>query len=423
MMKILVISQPAWSNENNSGNTLSNVFKGFDAEFANIYFSEGLPNNDICKLYFQVTDYQILQHFLKRKPVGRAVAKLDAVESSGEAFESSAKKHKNAFLLLMRELLWKMAKIETDEMMQFIKHFNPDVIYAPSYGNLHMQRIVSNIHRMTGLPVISLISDDLYHYHAEDRSLFGWINKTMLRKSMHKTFSIYSLIYTMTDEQRTEYEGIFHVSMKIMRKNAAAAYKTHSFKSPYHMIYAGGLYLGRLKTIEMIAEEISKMNSDKSTVIFDIYSNTALTSEERTRLQTNNGVSMHSSVPYDELIQKYRESDIALHAESFESRYSDYTRLSFSTKIVDCLQSGAAVLAVGPKNNAGITYLEREKAAVCCTDANDIGSSMKALIDDLPYWQRQAELCIQRNHNPAVNKQQMELDFHNVINSSKRSAQ
>lgn len=423
MMKILVISQPAWSNENNSGNTLSNVFAGFDAEFANIYFSEGIPNNSICNKYFQVTDYQLLQHLLKRKPVGRIIKKIDEVGINGVIFEKSAKKHKNAFLLLMREILWEITRIDTDEMKNFISAFKPDVIYAPSYGNLHMQRIVRNIHYKTGLPVVSLISDDLYNYHKEDKSLFGWINKTMLRKSMHRTFAIYSLIYTMTLEQKNEYEAIFHVPMKIMRKNAVVEYKAHPFISPYHMIYAGGLYLGRLQTIEKVAEALTEINKDKIAVLLDIYTNTALTEEDRSHLLKNECVAIHDSISYSELLMKYQESDIALHTESFDPMFSDYTRLSFSTKIVDCLQSGTAVLAIGPRNNAGVAYLEREKAAVCCTDIDTIETSIRSIIKDLPYWQKQAKLCILKNHNAAVNTQLMEQDFHNVIDSSKRNRQ
>ena len=47
-LRILVISEPAWAEENNTGNTLSNFFTGFPAEFANIYFRPGMPHNSLC---------------------------------------------------------------------------------------------------------------------------------------------------------------------------------------------------------------------------------------------------------------------------------------------------------------------------------------------------------------------------------------
>ena len=60
MMKVLIISQELWSENNNGGNVLSNLFSGFDAEFAQIYCSPGTPNNKICKRYFQITDSMIV---------------------------------------------------------------------------------------------------------------------------------------------------------------------------------------------------------------------------------------------------------------------------------------------------------------------------------------------------------------------------
>ena len=54
-MRILVITRNAWDDTNSIGNTMSNLFSNWDdVEFANIYFRSALPNNDICKKYYQI---------------------------------------------------------------------------------------------------------------------------------------------------------------------------------------------------------------------------------------------------------------------------------------------------------------------------------------------------------------------------------
>ena len=70
-MKILIISMETWKNDTNGGNVLSNIFKGFKAEFAQIYCSTGYPDNNICKNYFQITDAMAIQNILHRTPMGR----------------------------------------------------------------------------------------------------------------------------------------------------------------------------------------------------------------------------------------------------------------------------------------------------------------------------------------------------------------
>ena len=62
-----------WKNDTNGGNVLSNIFKGFEAEFAQIYCSTGYPDNNICKKYFQITDAMAIQNILHRTPMGRKI--------------------------------------------------------------------------------------------------------------------------------------------------------------------------------------------------------------------------------------------------------------------------------------------------------------------------------------------------------------
>ena len=60
-MNILVISYEAWRETNNGGNVLSNIFSAFPNEnIAQIYCSGELPENGICKKYFQISDSMLL---------------------------------------------------------------------------------------------------------------------------------------------------------------------------------------------------------------------------------------------------------------------------------------------------------------------------------------------------------------------------
>ena len=77
-----------------------------------------------------------------------------------------------------------------------------------------------------------------------------------------------------------------------------------------------------------------------------------------------------------------KEADIVLHVESFEPQNIKIVRLSYSTKISDCLESGSMMLVVGP---SGIASVEEAKCidGVVVIDKEDlIEKNIRSVIAD-----------------------------------------
>lgn len=75
-MKILLITHEEWNDYVYGNGVLTNWFTGFDAEFAQIYLSPGLPNNTICKKYFHISDAQMVNSIVGREKVGRTDSRI-----------------------------------------------------------------------------------------------------------------------------------------------------------------------------------------------------------------------------------------------------------------------------------------------------------------------------------------------------------
>lgn len=60
---------------------------------------------------------------------------------------------------------------------------------------------------------------------------------------------------------------------------------------------------------------------------------------------------------YEKMKKLMNQSDIVLLVESFNQDNISDVQYSFSTKIIDCLQSGCGVMAIGPQNISAIEYL------------------------------------------------------------------
>jgi len=422
-MKILILSKEAWRDEQNGGNVLSNIFKDFDATFAQIYCTDLHPNNNLCHIYYQMTDKMMINNILHREHIGK-VLKYDVKPQQSDQIDnvesySGVKRFNSELIRVAREIVWSMARWDKEEIKRFVYGFNPDVIFAPCYGNHYMIRLTKLVRSYVNVPVISYISDDFYSNKQYNFSLAFWINHFLLRKHVRDVFKLYSLVYTMTDAQKKQCERDFGANMKILRKSGSfdSEYKG-TLNEPIQMVYAGGLYLNRWKTLTYLTNAIKKINAGDMKVQLHIYSNTPL--KERQRIGINDGKNsiIHEVVSSKELKDIYRKSDIALHVEGFDLKNRLTVRMSFSTKIIDCLDSRCAVMAICDNSQAGYQYLRDNEIAFCIDDCKKIEYVLREVVDNpqlILDMQKKAYDFGRMNHNKDVITKGVVHDFKEII--------
>lgn len=420
-MNILIVSYEAWRDTNNGGNVLSNIFRAFpDAKLAQLYCSGEMPQNSVCQAYFQISDSMLLS-----SQKGRALEEKDySVDETGTAnvAENRVKNRVPSLLkepvLLARELLWAVFRWKTPELEDFIRDFKPDLIFAPCYAYYHVSKLALYAKEVAGCPMISYISDDNYSLKQLRFSPSFWINRLITRKWIRRHFAACSLVYTMTDMQKEEYEAKLKRPMKVLCKSAEFTPRESAVGSPVRFIYAGGLYLNRWRMLSKLAEAIRALNRDGIRAELHIYSGSQLKESRVNRLHDGTHSFLHGAIPFSELTERYREFDVAVHVESFDLKNRLITRLSFSTKIIDCMNSGCAILAVGPDTQAGIAYLREHGAAACVCDPKELSSTVRGLVDHpeqiRDYAQRAHQLGKQ-NHDRAVIEKHLKQDFREVI--------
>lgn len=386
-MRILIISKEAWRDEQNGGNVLSNMFSQLpNSEFAQIYCNEQEPNNTICRNYYQMSDRMMVNNILHRAHVGRKVV-YDKVptktEAKTESYKTAGGKFGGNLKRVARELVWAIGRWDKKEIITYAREFNPDIIFAPCYGNHYMQRLTALVHNALNVPVVSYISDDFYTNKQFKFSPIFWFNHMFIRRRTRKIFRHYSLVYTMTDEQKQQCERDFGANMKILRKNGKFEnqYLKSKVNDPIRFVYAGGIYLNRWKTLGALAEAMRHINADGVKMVLDIYTNNKL--DQQMQQEINDGITarVHKAVSMAELMDIYHKSDVALHAEAFDITNRHVVRMSFSTKIVDCMDSGCAVMAICDKKQAGGSYLRRNECAICIHDLKQIESVLRNIVD------------------------------------------
>ena len=152
-MNILVISRECWRSDSNEGNVLTSLFSGQPFEFANIYCKPGLPDNPVCGRSFQLTDRMALANVLHKTPMGMVVEPeqkggpdgISPAEKENSVFYDFFRRHNLEIFYSARELLWRMADFAGKPLKEFIRAFQPDLIFAPlcySQYVLRLQRYV-----------------------------------------------------------------------------------------------------------------------------------------------------------------------------------------------------------------------------------------------------------------------------------------
>lgn len=429
-MRVLVVSAEVWQDGTNGGNVLSNMFGETGFEFAQIYCNPGGPRNGLCRKYYQMTDSMVIRNFLNHKPIGKAF-ELEGNEQKEETksekpnkkFYSFFRNHRLKIFNTAQMLIWNLSNWKNKGLDDFVNDFAPDIIFAPCYGSTFMLRLTRYVAKLTGKKVISYISDDSYTLKQFNLSLFYWINRFAVRRQLRKTFPYYSLVYTMTENQKRQCEKDFGANMEILLKSVAFGEipEKKSVGNPIKLVYAGGIYLNRWKTLSMVADAVRMLNENGAKLRLDIYTGNELS--KRMEFQLNDGINsfVHSAVSQEELKDIYHNSDIALHTESFDLKNRLAVRMSFSTKIVDCLSSGCAVMAICDKKQGGFVYLKENDVAMCVSSKSEIYNTLESIVHNqkiiLDYAENAKKICL-LNHDKMKITNTIISDFERIANES-----
>lgn len=431
-MKILLLTDEVWNDDLHGNNILTNWFEGIDAEFANIYCSPGHPLNNSCEKYFQITDKMMLRSLVSKSKAGKPFHSKDEIiqedmllsEPQNQLLYSTLKSITTESLRAIRELIWNYGKYDTEALSSFIKEFKPDIIFSPRLATIKILRLEKIVYDLTNVPIVAFTGDAEYTLKMFRISPIFWMKRLALRRKLRAMMPNYSLYYTLSNEQKLEYEEEFGTKVKILRKTGDFnKYTTNNqkVKSPIKMVYAGKLYSNRWKTLADIVKAIKVINQDEKKIILEIYSKDKLTKKQYRLLNDGRNSIFRGGVKPEMLNDIYNRSDISLHVESFDLRNKLLTRLSFSTKIIDCLESGCAVMVVAWNKHSGYEYLESEDAAITISNKKEITMKLNEIVENnnlILQYSRKAFECGMRNHNRESVQDMILNDFKSIIQTA-----
>lgn len=420
-MKVLVITDVLWRNDNGVGNTYSNMFDGIDdIEFANICCQTGVSKNVVSTKCFQMSETQIIKNFINSTcPVGIVEEKAEetAQQQKDGKFLSFIKKSRLQIFFDIREAIWKIGSWKNERLNSFLDEFNPDIIFAQIQDKIYLNNIISYVKDYTNKPLFLYTWDDNYSLKQFFFSPLYWINRLAQRRSIRKIVKKCEILYTISEEQRVEYAKLLGANTKLLYKGKKFTKKPYYEKNhdEINLLYAGNLYSGRYKTIKKVCDEIALLNEEnvQNPIFLNIYSGTALSKKEVERLNTK-WTHFCGRTSEEQVQELETRADALLHVEPFSKRGRLICRLSFSTKLVDYFYKGKGIIAIGSRVCSSMKYLKRHDAALVCTQFDSIKkvlSLIKSKPDCIADYADKAWECGYKNHQIDDIQNMLRQDF------------
>ena len=424
-MNILFFSQAAWDNKNSVGNTFSNLFEGdiwSNDMFFHMFARKKVPDNRIKAYYYHISAADIVRGLLKNQNKaqesfeegGHKQASVENADQKEQRHIDNLHKGNHEFLYYLHEAVWRSRLWRDKQFDRFIKKASPDILFAFATSPYILWPLIQYLKKHTTCKVVLLVADDVCGSY--DRCAF--YRRGYLRRELENCILAADKLYGISDEMSELYANRFGRPVATLYKGCDLTMEPKQYlNQPLRFVYAGNLLWGRADTLAQVAEVLEKINQDGQKAVLEVYTGTTVTEELRQRLEKDSTSRIMGSRPYEEIKRILHEADVVLHVESFEKSQQETVRYSFSTKIIDCLQSGAQVLGIGPAGIASIEYLKKVDGAAVIDRQERVMEAVEDLIRQgtMPEnAKRTRQYALQKHERNAV-QEKLRNDFKTLL--------
>ena len=405
--KVLVISNNSFSLSNSNGRTLGLLFKGWPKDkLAQFCITTDGPDWDICDNYFCASDKSVFKSLLSFHPVQR-----NDLKSLGTVKISSIKRHKRtAILSFARHVVWSFKRWRNGEFYRWVEEFSPEIVLLQCGDTAFPHDLARDLSDKVGAKLVMFNTEGVYFLKSKFLydgfcdfvffPLYRSIFKKSYRKAMHAasySFYLNDLIKKDNDEKFGVPGSVIYNTSSIVQEVTPLPYAGHQ---PI-ISYFGNMGYNRSKVLVEVAKVIRELNCD---AVFDVYGKGYI--DVVKRLEGCKEMNYHGFIPYEEIVEVIRKSDIVLHVEAQDSEIVESIKYGFSTKIADCLSSGKPFLLYAPKNIACAQYLIENDCAWFADTPESLKDAILSILNDSETRNRKlakAKEVAAKNHSIKAN--------------------
>lgn len=388
-MRILVISNNPFSKTLNNGKTLASFFQSVSSnDLAQLYANTSqIPDTDRCKHYYRITEKDILKSFcdlsflVQNSHTDLPLSNCESNVSCGDSKLVEFVKNNKVNFAVLREVLWQFNTWDTGDFNNWIREFNPQVIFCVLGNIISFHKICVKLAERYHLPLVVFFTDDYIINDTSTNFIQRW-HYRKLCKAYEKTMEKADLVYVIGDKMKVDYQEKYGRKMDTLVNcvDFSAFSKIKQVRldknREIYISFIGGFHLNRWIMIARFGKIIQELNQSLKLRIkikvFSIYK----PEDQILDVFNKNGIEYEGSLNQQGVIEEINKSHFLLHVESFDVQNRLYTRYSVSTKIPEYLASKRRIIVFGPHEIASLLLLNDPPFGCCLTDL-DTEDAMK----------------------------------------------
>lgn len=389
--RVLIVGTVPY-NEKSTSRAFDAYFHYMDRKnLAQIFSNTKAPCKGHCETLFQITDYRILKRWINKKEKTGRIFRYDDLPESWDTSDLELKdrhvekaykiggKH-TALTHLLRGLLWRKRFWCTKELNDWLDDFSPECVFLAFSDDYFIPEIACYVAEKYNISIVSCIGDDYYfNEHFSLNPIYSLYKKTY-KKLIRKVFEHRGSAIYISDKIRDKYNSAFDLNGKTVYLTSTIKrkpFKIADTESPL-ITYFGNIRMGRNKSLCDIADALASINQSYK---LTVYSN-ELDATYTKILELNEHIEYRGSIPYSQVKEQMRHSDMTVIVEGFEKKDIDKSRYSLSTKAADALASGVLILAYGDADCGIIEYMKQTGAAVVCDNKQELEGMIRDILAD-----------------------------------------
>ena len=404
---------------------MNNWFEGIhNMRFAAVYNRTAMPNDKVCEFYLSIPTTDIIKNWFHAKDIGKAFNREDTVVDNCQdrrsvrekAVVNFIRKHDIKFARKLEDFLLQTNRWKNDRFYSFVDQIKPDIVFSAITGSVFVREVVKTvITRYPRCKYVGYIADDVYG-----------VSSRKQKRTIEYLLGISSKIYGASQMLCCEYSNLFHMPVSPLYKGCRFTHEVYLPSSndlnTIKLVYAGNLYYGRDETLYQIIDAIVKTNTvSHKKIQLIIYSGSPVDKKLAAKIKDSISCTFMGKHPYQEVVGALANADIVLHVESFSEKWKKVVRYSFSTKIVDCLESGSAFMAVGPQDVASISAAKEIPGAIVVTSGSEIPVAIQAISSmNLEEKAKMTRKYAEKYHSISAVQKRISVDFEKMTESCAR---
>ena len=421
--RLLIISNNCLSLSNSNGRTIYNLLASYPKEsIANFYVRDEKSDIDGLSHFFRVTDEEAYKSFKTRRPADGLI-KSDVGSSHNNQPISSHNQRKNPLFSIARDIIWNSEAWKGEHFAKWLDDFNPEAILLQGGDAPFLFRLSRKIAIKRGIPLIIHNSEDYcfkkYNYMSHRFGVVYPLFHMRLYRQVKKAIKACSLCIYNSEMLKNEYQNHFNHTAEVLMMSSVFSQKKSTPRTKVdsvRIVYLGNLSVGRHRSLIDIASVLHKRHLQ-----LEIYGRGS--QEVLEELSKANGIVYCGVVDYRKVQEIISESNLIIHAESFDDYSIKDLRFAFSTKIADSLASGIPFFLYAPNELACTQYLVPLIPDFVATNHDDMVRKISDFVDGKSFypWDEKVFPVVTKNHSIDKNQEKFIKMVKNAIKERRKN--